>query len=100
MERARGLLGNGWPLLALALVVRIAQIAATHDWLAPAASDPADYVRHALSIAHGHGMAASFVPHGGPSALRPPAYPYFLGGVFALAGDSFTAGRVASALLG
>ena len=100
MDGARGLFRNGWPLLALALVVRIAQIAATHDWVPPAASDPADYVRHAVSIANGHGMAPSFIPHGGPSALRPPAYPYFLGGVFAVAGDSFTAGRIASALLG
>jgi 4-amino-4-deoxy-L-arabinose transferase-like glycosyltransferase len=100
MDGARGLVRNGWPLLLLALLVRIAQITATHDWLAPAASDPTDYVRHAISIAHGHGMAPSFVPHGGPSALRPPAYPYFLGGVFAVAGDSFTAGRIASALLG
>jgi 4-amino-4-deoxy-L-arabinose transferase-like glycosyltransferase len=100
MDGARGLLRNGWPLLALALIVRIAQIAATGDWTPPADSDPADYVRHAASIAHGHGMAASFVPHGGASALRPPAYPYFLGGVFALSGDSFTAGRLASALLG
>jgi 4-amino-4-deoxy-L-arabinose transferase-like glycosyltransferase len=93
-------LRNGWPLLVLALIVRVAQIAATGDWTAPANSDPADYIRHAVSIAHGDGMAASFLPQGGPSALRPPAYPYFLGGVFAVSGDSFTAGRLASALLG
>src|SRR5436190_674026 len=75
-----------------------AQIGLTHDWMPLA--DPADYVRHAVSIAHGHGMAVSQVPHGGPSALRPPAYPYFLGSVFAASGDSWTAGRIASALLG
>jgi 4-amino-4-deoxy-L-arabinose transferase-like glycosyltransferase len=98
MVGARSLLRSGWPLLALALAVRIAQIVATHDWVPVA--DPADYVRHAQSIADGHGMAVSFVAHGGPSAFRPPAYPYFLGGVFALTGDSLTAGRVASALLG
>ena len=51
MDGARGLVRNGWPLLLLALLVRIAQIAATHDWLAPAASDPTDYVRHAISMA-------------------------------------------------
>lgn len=85
-------------ILGIALAVRIAQIAATPDW-APV-SDPADYVRHAVSIAHGHGMADNVLPHGGPSALRPPAYPYFLGGVFAVSGDSFTAGRIAAALLG
>jgi 4-amino-4-deoxy-L-arabinose transferase-like glycosyltransferase len=85
-------------VLVLALAVRVAQIAATRHW-APVA-DPADYVRHAVSIANGHGMADSFLPGGGPSALRPPAYPYFLGGVFAVSGNSFTAGRLAAALLG
>jgi 4-amino-4-deoxy-L-arabinose transferase-like glycosyltransferase len=98
VSEARTLIRNGWPLLALALFVRVVHVVATHGW-APIA-DPADYVRNAVSIAHGHGMAPSIVPHGGPSALRPPAYPYFLGGVFALTGDSFTAGRFASALLG
>jgi 4-amino-4-deoxy-L-arabinose transferase-like glycosyltransferase len=100
MDGARSLLRSRWPLLilALALVLRVAQVAATRDW--QPVSDPADYVRHAASIAHGHGMADSFLPGGGPSALRPPAYPYFLGGVFALSGDSYTGGRLASALLG
>src|SRR3954453_9308251 len=100
MDGARSLLRGRVPLLLLAtaLVVRVAQIAATRHWQPVA--DPADYVRHAISIAHGHGMAASFLPGGGPSALRPPAYPYFLGGVFAVSGNSFTAGRLAAALLG
>src|SRR3954470_20236164 len=100
MDGARSLLRGRWPLfvLAIALVVRVAQIAATRHWTPVA--DPADYVRHAISIANGHGMADSFVPHGGPSALRPPAFPYFLGGVFAVSGDSWTAGRLATALLG
>lgn len=97
-ERIRELLRRAWPWLALALVVRVAQIAATPHWVA--VSDPADYVRHAVSIAHGHGFPQTALPQGGPSALRPPAYPYFLGGVFALTGDSETAGRLASALLG
>jgi 4-amino-4-deoxy-L-arabinose transferase-like glycosyltransferase len=97
-ERARGLLRQAWPLLLLALAVRVAQIVATRHWVP--VSDPADYVRHAVSIAHGHGFAPSVLAQGGPSAVRPPAYPYFLGAVFALTGDSETAGRLASALLG
>ena len=97
-ERFRALVSRGWPLLALALGVRVAQILATPHWTPVA--DPADYVRHAVSIAHGHGMADSLIPAGGPSAIRPPAYPYFLGGVFAVTGDSQTAGRLAAALLG
>jgi 4-amino-4-deoxy-L-arabinose transferase-like glycosyltransferase len=100
MEGARRLLGSRSSLLilALALVLRVGQIAATPHWQPVA--DPSDYVRHAVSIADGHGMAGSFLLAGGPSALRPPAYPYFLGGVFAVSGDSFTAGRLAAALLG
>src|SRR3954453_4000705 len=100
MDGARSLLRGRLPLLvlAMALVVRVAQIAATRHW--QPVSDPADYVRHAASIADGHGMADSFLPGGGPSALRPPAYPYFLGGGFAVTGNSYTAGRLAAALLG
>lgn len=92
------MLAWGWPLLALALAVRVGQIIATPDW-APIA-DPQDYVRHAVSIAHGHGFPESLLPQGGPTALRPPVYPYFLGAVFAVSGDSETAGRLAAALLG
>jgi 4-amino-4-deoxy-L-arabinose transferase-like glycosyltransferase len=100
MDGARSLLRGRSALLvlALALAVRVAQIAATPHW--EPVADPADYVRHAVSIGDGHGMADSFLPHGGPSALRPPAYPYLLGGVFAVSGDSYTAGRLAGALLG
>src|SRR3954465_1473465 len=87
-----------WPLLVLALAVRVGQILLTPDW-APVA-DPFDYVRHAVSIAHGHGFPESLLPQGGPSALRPPLFPYALGLVFAVSGDSETAGRLAAALLG
>lgn len=97
-QRARAMLAWGWPLLALALVVRVAQIIATPDWTPT--SDPEDYVRHAASIAHGHGFPQSLLPQGGPTALRPPLYPYFLGAVFAVSGDSETAGRLAAAVLG
>lgn len=85
-------------LLVLALAIRLADIAATSGWTP--VNDPADYVRHAVSIAHGHGMAPSLLPQGGPSAIRAPAFPYLLGGVFAVFGDDDTAGRVACALLG
>jgi hypothetical protein len=73
MDGARSLVRSRLSLLILvvALVLRVAQIAATPHW--QPVSDPADYVRHAVSIAHGHRMADSFLPHAGPSALRPPA---------------------------
>jgi 4-amino-4-deoxy-L-arabinose transferase-like glycosyltransferase len=65
------------------------------------AHDAWDYDRHARSIAAGDGYPESgYVPDGGPTALRAPGYSYFLGGVYALSGDSITAGRLADAALG
>lgn len=86
-------------LLALALIVRVGVIAATPDFIPVA--DPADYSRHAQSISEGRGYPESiYAPGGGPSALRPPLYPYWLAVVYGVAGPSWTAGRLASALLG
>ena len=84
-------------LVVLALALRLADVAATS---LHATNDPGDYVRHAVSIAHGHGMAPTLLPQGGPTAIRAPAFPYLLGGVFALFGDHPDAGRIACALLG
>jgi 4-amino-4-deoxy-L-arabinose transferase-like glycosyltransferase len=63
-------------------------------------ADAFDYVRHASSIAAGEGYPDSAVAGSGPSAFRPPGYPYLLGAVFALAGESQYAGLIANALLG
>ena len=83
----------------LALAVRLAAIAAAPDL--PLAADPADYHRHAVSIAAGDGYPPTGVtPAGGPTAVRPPAFPYLLGGVYAVTGDSELAGRFLQALLG
>jgi len=61
--------------------------------------DAGDYARHAASIAAGHGYPASVIAAGGgPSAFRPPLYPYLLGGTYAIAGHG--AGRVLGLLLG
>jgi 4-amino-4-deoxy-L-arabinose transferase-like glycosyltransferase len=88
-----------WVILVIALALRIGAIVATPHF-APV-SDPADYVRHATSIAAGHGYPPSIAaPGGGASALRPPLYPYFLGGVYVATGNSQTAGRLAAALAG
>jgi 4-amino-4-deoxy-L-arabinose transferase-like glycosyltransferase len=86
-------------VLVLALALRIAYIA-THP-LPPLTHDPADYQRIAASIAAGHGYPQSTVaPGGGPSAYRPPGYPYFLGAVYAVAGDHINAALVLQAFLG
>jgi hypothetical protein len=95
--------GRGsWALVAIVLVglvVRLAAIAATPD--IRLASDPSDYARHAVSIAHGDGYPRStIVPGDSPTAIRPPGFPVFLAGVYRLTGDSVTAGRIAQAILG
>src|SRR5205085_342685 len=72
--------------LILALALRIG-VVATHRL--SLSHDPADYHRIALSIAAGHGYPQSiYAPGGGPSAFRAPGYPYFLGAVFAVSGNS------------
>jgi 4-amino-4-deoxy-L-arabinose transferase-like glycosyltransferase len=87
-------------LLTLALAIRLAVVLADADY-APA-TDPADYDRHARSIAAGNGYPdTSVAAPSGPTAGRQPAYPYLLGTVYAVwPGDDVQAARVVQALLG
>lgn len=67
----------------------------------PLTADAGDYDRHARSIAAGDGYPETAIAAPGtPSALRPPAYPYWLGAIYALTGGSADAARLAGALLG
>lgn len=85
--------------MALALLVRVATIAADSGYLPQ--QDAWDYDRHARSIADGNGFPDSYyVVDRGPSALRAPGYPFFLGGLYAVSGDSIALGRLANAALG
>jgi 4-amino-4-deoxy-L-arabinose transferase-like glycosyltransferase len=86
-------------IAAIAIAVRLAALVATPDL--PLTSDPADYDLHARTIADTGGYPGShFTTAGGPSAVRPPGFTYLLGAVYAVTGDSVTAGRVTQALLG
>jgi hypothetical protein len=86
-------------LVVVAVVLRVVVIAADGSY--EPANDSFDYHRHAVSIAAGDGYPSSEYGSGvGPTALRPPGYPVLLGAVYAISGDSVTAGRVAGALLG
>jgi 4-amino-4-deoxy-L-arabinose transferase-like glycosyltransferase len=106
-------------ILVVALVARLAAIAADDDYVP--ANDAFDYHRHAQSIAAGEGYPEALLGViGGPTAFRPPGYPFFLAGVYELAGGDarapsinpptaadlprlesrWTAGRVANAVLG
>lgn len=92
--------GKGiWALLALALLLRLALLAAVPD--PGLAGDPADYDRHARSIASGDGYPESVVaPDGGPTAIRPPGYPYFLALLYVITGGGADAARLAQAFVG
>ena len=86
-------------LLALALALRVAVVFATAD--TPFDLDPLDFDNHAVSIAQGHGYPPSGrAPSGGPSAFRPPAFPYFVAGVYAVVGHDPLVAQVVLALLG
>lgn len=85
-------------VLVLALLVRVALVAAT-DYC-PAA-DSLDYQRVASSIVSGHGYPPTLIAQPGtPSAYRPPAYPFALAAAYGVSGSSDDAGRVLGAVLG
>ncbi len=96
----RALPRSVWLLLGLALVLRVGVVAATYDQ--SLTLDAADFSRSGLAIAQGHGYPNSNrAPGGGPSAFRPPAYPFLLAGVYWVAGqEAPPAGRVIGAILG
>lgn len=84
---------------ALAVVVRIALILATGDLRLR--DDPADYHRLAVSVAKGHGFGTTVLAAGGgPTAFRPPLYPFLLGVLYRVVGVDVGAARAAQAVLG
>jgi len=87
-------------LVAVAMVVRVGLVVATHDYLP--AHDAIDYDRHARSIAAGDGFPGPLIliNQDSPSSFRPPLYPYVLGATYKLAPGTLTAGRLLSAALG
>src|SRR4051812_30465643 len=86
-------------ILAAAFALRVAvAVHGRHLQLAP---DPYDYLRHATSIANGHGFPATVLAAPGtPSALRPPAFPYLLGATQAAVGHPRFSGLLIEAFLG
>jgi 4-amino-4-deoxy-L-arabinose transferase-like glycosyltransferase len=86
-------------IVLLALVVRVAVIAADSGY--QPANDAFEYDYLARSIAAGDGYPRSgYLLQGGPTAIRGPGYPYLLAAVYALSGDSVTIGRLLGAALG
>ncbi|MGI8462347.1 MAG: glycosyltransferase family 39 protein [Solirubrobacterales bacterium] len=87
-------------ILVVALILRLGALAIESGY--EPVFDSADYDRHARSIAAGDGYPQTVIAENGPSAFRPPLYPYMLGGVYLIAGDEagLDAGRALGALLG
>lgn len=82
----------------VALTLRIAVVVATPHYVPT--SDPLDYDRYGVAIAHTGAFPSSNFPRRGPTAYRPPAYPYLVGGVYALGrrlGLDWSHGRLTSA---
>jgi 4-amino-4-deoxy-L-arabinose transferase-like glycosyltransferase len=86
--------------LIVALGVRLLAVAATDNY--PLRTDSSDYQRHAVSISEGDGYPESTIaPGGGPTAFRPPLYPYFMGTVYSVTGrPTWNVVRAAQAFLG
>jgi 4-amino-4-deoxy-L-arabinose transferase-like glycosyltransferase len=91
-------------LIATALLIRLAYVEATPGY--QLVHDARDYDTHARSIAAGEGYSKHLL-YDRPTAFRPPGYPYFLGGVYRLAGVEraeagrrIRAARIAQALVG
>lgn len=84
-------------IVLLALAVRVGVVIATPGFTP--IFDAADFDRHAVSIASGHGYPKPQLAPQGPSAFRPPLYPLALAVVHKAHGGQ-TALRLLGALLG
>jgi 4-amino-4-deoxy-L-arabinose transferase-like glycosyltransferase len=82
-HRSRWLAAGVLLLIVAALVIRLAFVSATPGYVLT--GDARDYDVHARSIAAGQGFSRTLA-YGRPTAFRPPGYPYFLAGVYRLAG--------------
>jgi 4-amino-4-deoxy-L-arabinose transferase-like glycosyltransferase len=86
-------------IVLLALVLRLGAVAADSGY--KPGNDAFEYDYYARSIATGDGYPQTgYLLQGGPTAIRGPGYPYLLGAVYALSGDSLTAGRLLGVVLG
>lgn len=85
-------------ILGLAFVFRVVAFAANYPF-PPLAKDDAVYDKLAWNLVEGNGFSASVTPPFEPMAVRTPGYPSFVAGVYAVAGRSPTAVRLAQIAL-
>ncbi|HEX5083198.1 MAG TPA: glycosyltransferase family 39 protein [Blastocatellia bacterium] len=81
-------------IFTLAIILRFYAVI---NFPAKPASDAADYHRLAMSIVTSHGYLAQ---NGSPTAWRPPGYPFFLAGIYSIAGESVFTAYMVQAILG
>lgn len=87
-------------LLGLALLLRVAVVFENRAEYVPL-TDAAHFDTIATSIANGGAWGSPLPPAEGPSAVRAPGYPAFLGAIYFVVGDhQYTAARLANAVLG
>ena len=86
-------------IVLVALCVRLTVVAADTGYRP--ANDALEYDYIARSIGAGAGYPPSgYLLQGGPTAVRGPAYPFLLGGLYSVTSDSTLAGRLLNAALG
>jgi 4-amino-4-deoxy-L-arabinose transferase-like glycosyltransferase len=86
-------------IVLFAIALRLAAVGADSGYRP--ANDALEYDYLARSIAAGDGYPETgYLLQGGPTAVRGPGYPYLLGAVYALSGNSLTAARLLGVALG
>lgn len=84
-------------ILRIFLAALLVRLVVALVWAPPAVADAADYDRLARGLVEGQGYVS---PSGRPTAWRPPLYPGFVAGVYAVAGEHPAAVRIAQAVVG
>lgn len=79
-------------ILVVALAIRVGFVV-SHTSFRPFA-DAASYDHTAVALAvHGSYPQSAIAPSGGPTAFRPPAYPFLLAGLYVITGTTHSASR-------
>ena len=84
-------------LIAILFVAVAFRIYGTLSYPTEPTSDAADYHRLATNLVQQHAYVS---PEGAPTAWRPPAYPFFLAGLYELIGINVERATIAQSLLG
>jgi 4-amino-4-deoxy-L-arabinose transferase-like glycosyltransferase len=78
----------------LAIILRLCAVI---HFAATPVYDAADYHRLAIGLVTGHGYIAQ---DGSPTAWRPPGYPFFLAGIYSIAGVNVSIACIVQVILG